>query len=167
MCRSEVEPKNFQRLAGKMLYHSLDDPTNQFEMAKVMSGMCKLAVGAMASLMRVIRCCTDRPRLSGRFKLDRPQQKLTVPVDADHGSDETTRTSMSCCHVHLVHWYIETHSACQAMVALSSDESEFRAWDMGCAAGMMVMSCLKGVQLEHLTLKGQTLDLLGLRRRGI
>ena len=36
---SEMESKNFQKLASKMLYYSLDDPTIQFEMAMVMSGM--------------------------------------------------------------------------------------------------------------------------------
>ena len=40
---SEVESRNFQRLVGKMPCHSLDDPTIQFEMAVVMSGMCKQA----------------------------------------------------------------------------------------------------------------------------
>ena len=61
---SEVEPKNFQRLASKMLYHSLDDPTIQFQMAVVLSGMCKPTVGAMARLMRAKRCCIDRLTLS-------------------------------------------------------------------------------------------------------
>ena len=67
------------RLAGKMFHHSLDDRTMQFEMVMVMSG-----VGSMARLMRVVRCCIDKPTLSWRFKLDNPQQKLAVPVDADH-----------------------------------------------------------------------------------
>ena len=106
----EVESKNFQRLASKVLvlYHNLHDPTIQFEMAMEMLGMCKRAVGAMARLMRVIRCCTGRSALSYRFKLDRPQQKLAVLVDADHASDETTRKSMSCHHIFSV---IENSSA--------------------------------------------------------
>ena len=73
---SAVESKNFQRLALKMLHHGVDDPTIQFEMAMVMSGMCKPTVGAMARLMRVIRYCIDKPTLSWRFKLDRQQQCL-------------------------------------------------------------------------------------------
>ena len=46
---SEVESKNVQRLAGKVLYDRLYDPTIQFEM--VMSGMCKPTVGSMTRLM--------------------------------------------------------------------------------------------------------------------
>ena len=78
---SEVESKNSQRQAGKMLCHSSDDPTIQVEMAKVMSSMCQPTVGGMARLMRVMRHSIDRPRLSGRFK---PQPKLAVLADADH-----------------------------------------------------------------------------------
>ena len=77
-----------------MLYHSLDDPTIQFEMARVMSGMCKPTVGATARLMRVMRYFIDRPTVSWMFKLNRHQQKLASLVDADHASDETTRKSV-------------------------------------------------------------------------
>ena len=38
---SDMDSKNFQNLAGEMLYHSLDDSTIQFEMTMVMSGMYK------------------------------------------------------------------------------------------------------------------------------
>ena len=59
-------------LVGKMLHHSLDDPTIQLEMVMVVSGRCKPTVGATASLMRVIRSCIDRSTLSCGFNLDRP-----------------------------------------------------------------------------------------------
>ena len=36
------------------------------------------------------------------------------------------------------------------------------ALNMGCAAGMLVMRCLKGMQLEESDVDGQTRDLLGL-----
>ena len=78
-----------------------------------------------------------------------------MPVDADHGSDETTRKSMSCHHRYLGHCLIETQSARQATVALSSGESEFYALNLGCVAGMLVIRFLKGMQLEHLTLTGR------------
>ena len=52
---SEVESKSFQRLAGKMLYHSLDDPTIQFDKAMLISGVCQPTVGAMARLMTAWR----------------------------------------------------------------------------------------------------------------
>ena len=78
---SEVESKNFHRLASKMLHHSLEDPAIQFEIAMVMSGMCMPTVGAMARLMRVTRYCIDRLTLSWRIKLDRLQQQLAVLVD--------------------------------------------------------------------------------------
>ena len=76
---SEVESENSQRLDGKYA-HNLGDPTIQFEIATMISGVCKPTIGAMIRLMR-IRCCIDRPTLSWRFKLDRPQQKLALIVD--------------------------------------------------------------------------------------
>ena len=67
---SEVESRSFQRLAGKMLRHSMGGPTIQLEMAMVVSGMWKPTVGAIARLMQVIHHCIGRPRLSWKFKID-------------------------------------------------------------------------------------------------
>ena len=78
-----------------------------------------------------------------------------MPVDVDHAHDETTDKIMSCYPRYLGHCLIENQSARQATVALSSGESELCALCMGCAAGLLVMSCLKGMQLEHLTLTGR------------
>ena len=114
---SEVESKNLQRLAGMRIYRSLDDPTCQFQMTMVMSGMCKPTVGTTARLMRAMHCCIDRQTLSRRFQLDRPQQKMAVLADANHASDETTRKSMSCHHIFLEQRLVETQSARQAAVA--------------------------------------------------
>ena len=44
-----------------------------------------------------------------------------------HVSDETTRKSVSCYHIYLEHCLIETQSARQATVAMSSGEPEFYA----------------------------------------
>ena len=111
--------------------------------------MCKPTVEAMACmLMRSIRSCIYRPTLSWRFKLDNPLQKLAVLVDADHASDETTRKSVPWYHTYLGQCLIET----QRTVALSS---EFHALNVGCAAGMLAMSCMRWMQLEHPTLTGR------------
>ena len=59
------------------------------------------------------------------------RQKLALPVDVDHASDETTRSSMSCCWKCLGHCLIETQSARQATVASSFSESEFYVVHMG------------------------------------
>ena len=83
-------------------------------------------------------------------------------AEVDHVSDETTRKSVSCYHIYLEHCLIETQSARQAAVALSSGESEFYALKVECVSGMLVISCLKEQQLEHLTSTRQTRDPLGL-----
>ena len=61
--------------------------------------------------MRVIRNCIDRPTLSWRFKLIRPQQKWTVLVDADHAPGETTLKNMSYFHKYLGHCLIDSVSS--------------------------------------------------------
>ena len=152
---SEEEGKKFQRLAGKMLYHSLDDPTVQFDMAMVMSSMSTPTVAGMARLVWVVRHCVDRPTLSGRFELQLPKQKLYVLVDADHASDEVSRKSMSCYHLYFGGHLIETQSARQQSIALSSGESEFYAMSLGCAAGMLAFNCLNAMDLVHLTTTGK------------
>ena len=85
----------------------------------------------------------------------RHQQKLAVLVDADHASCDTKRKSMSCYHIHL-ECLIETRSVRQAMVALSKGESEFYAWNMGCAAGMLVMSCFEWCAVGPSDVDGRT-----------
>ena len=141
---SEVESKSFQRLAGKMLYHSLHDPTIQFDMAMLISGMCQPTVGAMARLMTAWRS-------HGGSSLTKHQEKVALLVVADHASDETTRKRISCYHIYLELGLIETQSARQATVALSSGELEFYAQNMGCAAVVLVIN-----------VDGQTRDPLGL-----
>ena len=90
--------------------------------------------------MEVLRCCIDMPTLSWRFKLDRLQPKSAVLVDADHV---------------LEHCVVESQSTRQATVALSSDEFELFALNVGCVAVMLFKSCLKGMQLERWTLTGR------------
>ena len=102
-----------------MLDHCLHDPVVQFEMAMVMSGMCKPTVGS-ARLMRVIRCI-DTPALSCR-KLHF-LQKWSVLVDADHAPDETTRKSMSCDRIPGA--LIETQSARHATVVSSGGGEKY------------------------------------------
>ena len=80
---SEVETKNFQRLAGKMLHQCSGSKRRHGDI-----GLCKLIVGAMARLTWVIRQCIDKQMLSWGFNLDRLQQKLAVLVDGDHASGE-------------------------------------------------------------------------------
>ena len=62
---------------------------------------------------------------------------------------------MSCYHIYLGHCMVETQSARLATDALSSGESEFYDLNMGCAAGILVMSCFKEMQLEHLAATGR------------
>ena len=97
--------------------------------------------------MRVLRCCIDMPSLSCRIKLDRLQPKSAVLVDAAHV---------------LEHCVVESQSTRQATVALSSDEFALFALNVGCVAGMLLESCLKGMQLGPLDIDRQTRDLLGL-----
>ena len=135
-------------MAGKTLYHSLDGPTIWFEVAVAISGICKPTIGTMARLMRVIRHCIDRPTLSWRFKLDKP------PAEVGGASGEKTTPQMRrhARSMYLARCLVETQTARQASVALSSGEPEFYALN---TAGMVVMSSLKGMQLEDPTLTGR------------
>ena len=86
---------------------------------------CRACAGSMAKLMRVIRYCIDRLALSWSSSLTNPQQKLAVLVDTDHASDETTRRA---CRATIFTWgrcLIETQSARQGTVVLSSGQSKF------------------------------------------
>ena len=109
-----------------MVHHSSD---GQFEMAMVLSSMCKSTVGAMARLVRVIRVLHSQACAFMEAKARQaPAEMQTLAVK-----------SMSCYHRNLAHCLTETQSVRQAVVALSSGESEYFALNMGCAAGVLVM----------------------------
>ena len=140
------ELENFQRLAGNMLHHSLDDPTIQFEMA--MSGMCK-RVTALADL-------------SWRFKLDKSQQKLARLVDAVHAVER--RRANSC----RVLTYTQVHCLMETLVSSPSNGCfvigrfrvlriglGMRCWDVG--DGPLEKDAVGASNVD-----GQTRDQLGL-----
>ena len=66
---SEVEPKIIQRLGGKMIHHSSDDPTIQFEIVGyVQANNWSNGKGDAGD--------ADRPTLSWKFIPDRPSRSL-------------------------------------------------------------------------------------------
>ena len=72
-----VESKNDQRLVSKILFHSLMTSESVRE-GHGDVGLCKLTVGAMASLILVVRHCIDRVTLSRNGNLDASWQCLTM-----------------------------------------------------------------------------------------
>ena len=59
----ESEKKFFQSCAGKLMYHSIDDPRVQFETCMVMSGMARPRVMYKARLWRAVRYLAGAPRV--------------------------------------------------------------------------------------------------------
>ena len=123
----ESEKKFFQSCAGKLMYHSIDDPRVQFETGMVMSGMARPRVMDKARLWRVVRYLAGAPRVEWRFHYQKPGVKCYVLCDADHASDEETRRSTSCVQAFVGKYLIDTESVKQQVIALSSGEAEFYA----------------------------------------
>ena len=128
------EQKEFQRFSSKeMFFHSTNDPTIQFEMVTLITDVCKQTVGAMARLMRVMRYCNVKLTISCMFKLDNDSLKARLIVS------QMSRRARVC----------------------QPGEAEFYVLNLGCAAESLVMKCWNGMQLDHMTVDGQTRERIG------
>jgi hypothetical protein len=119
--------KNFQSGAGKLLYHSADDPRVQFETNMVMRGMANPTELDHARLMRVVRYLVGAGDVVWVYKFQSGPQLLYSLSDSDHASDEETRRSVSSSHEYFGGHLLGSDSSRQNVVAISSGEAEFYA----------------------------------------
>merc|ERR1712194_82469 len=141
----EKDAKFFQSCAGKLMYHSLDDPRVQFETGMVMSGMEKPRVMDKARLWRVVRYLAGVPRVEWRFPFQKGDVSMYVLCDADHASDEETRRSTSSTQSFVGRHLISTDSVKQQVIALSSGEAEFYAIRLGAAEGLFLWQVIEAI----------------------
>ena len=141
----KYEKKFFRSCAGKLMYHSIDDPRVQFETCMVMSAMARPRVMDKARLRRVVRYLAGAPRVEWRFQYQKQGVKCYVLCDADHASDEETRRSTSSAQAFVGQNMIDTESIKQQVIALSSGEAEFYAIGLGAASGLFLWEVIEGI----------------------
>ena len=90
--------EKYRSLAGRLVYHSFDDPRVQIDTGLVMRGMSTPRVLDQARLHRVVRYIAGAPRVDWlrRWQGCGEASKLCVLADADHAVDDESRRSVSC-----------------------------------------------------------------------
>ena len=92
------QAEKYRSLAGRLLYHSIDDPRVQFETGLVMRDMSTPRVMDEARLHRVVRYTAETPGVDWLFRWQGASERLKLYglADADHASDGESRRSVSC-----------------------------------------------------------------------
>ena len=124
--------EKFGSLAGRLPYHSLDDPRVQFETSLVMRGMSTPRVLDEARLHRAVRYIAVTLGVDWLFHWQGGADGL---ADADHVADDESRRSVSCSQKFLGCDLLDQEAGKQTCV-ISSRESEFHALTF-CAARLI------------------------------
>ena len=90
--------EKYRSLAGRVLYHSLDDPRVQLETGLVMRGMSTPRLLDDARLHRAVRCTAGTPGVDSLFRWQGGAEtlKLYCLADAHHAPDDENRRSVTC-----------------------------------------------------------------------
>jgi hypothetical protein len=131
-------------------YLALDRPDLQFSAKELARNMQAPTQFDLEQLKRAGRYLLGRRRVVQRFEAQEMPTAVTVYSDSDHAGCLKTRRSTSCCMVFFGKHMIRSSVTTQAVVALSSGESEFyasvKAASIGLGAAHMILDI--GIVLE-------------------
>ena len=126
--------EKFRSLAGRLLYHSLDDPRVQLETGLVMRGMSTTRVLDEARLHRAVRYIAGTPGVDWLFRWQGGAEtsKLYGLADADHAADDESRRSVSCSQEFLGCHLLDQEVGRQTCVPMSSEKKRVPRFDLLC-----------------------------------
>ena len=161
--------ERYRSLAGRFLYHSLDDPRVQFDTGLVMRGMSTPSVLDEARLHRAVRYVAGTPGVDWVFRLQGGGEtlKLWGLADADHPSDDESRRTVSCSQEFLGCNLLDQEVGRQTCVAGSSRDSEFHALTLCAARLIFTRSLVYGFGIPHVEGPTAYSDSDSLAARGI
>ena len=119
------EAKTYRSAAMRAAYLSQDRPGLQFAARGLAKGMKEPTERHGAALKRLARFLKARPRLVQHFPVQGTVKDLESWADADHAGCIRTRKSTSGGVLMLGSCCIRTYSKGQAVISLSSGESEY------------------------------------------
>ena len=127
----------------------LDRPDLQFPSKELARWMQKPAVGDLEGLKRAARYLLRHGRLVKEFvrQFEEPQH-LVVFTDSDHVGGLRTRKSTSSFKIMYGQHLLRSASSIQAVISLSSGDSEFYSLVKGVAAGLGAVAMLRDLGVE-------------------
>ena len=129
-------------------YLNADRPDIAYEGKELARAMASPTTCAFESLKRIVRYLLGHRRLVWVFEKQDPVSRLDVHVDSDHAGCKVTRKSTTCVVVRIGKHLIRFYSLTQAVIALSSGESEFYAMTKGAAIALGFQSVAKDWGLD-------------------
>ena len=134
----------------RLCYLALDRPDLQFSSKELARWMQRPTVGDFEGLKRAARYLVRHRRLVQEFvrQFEEPQH-LVVFTDSNHAGCLRTRKSTSSFKIMYGQHLLRSASSTQAVISLSSGESEFYSLVKGVAAGLGAVAMLRdlGVKL--------------------
>jgi hypothetical protein len=126
--------KTYRSAAMRAAYLSQDRPDLQYAVRELAKGMKEPTERHWTALKRLARFLKLRPRLVQRFPVQGAVRELECWADADHAGCIRTRKSTSGGVIMFGSSCIKTYSKGQAVISLSSGESEYYGLVSGMAS---------------------------------
>ena len=119
-----MKASQYRALTARCNYISLDRPDISFTVREFAPRIAKPTVGDWQRLKRLGRYLLGKPRLQQLYNWQSTQSTLTTHTDADWAGCRETRKSTSGVCIMLGCHTLKSWSKTQALIALSSGESE-------------------------------------------
>ena len=136
------EAKEFREIAARANYLAVDRPDIQYSVKEICRHMSCPFRGDARKLKRLGRYLVGHSRVVMRFPFQREPEHLTILADANHAGCLRTRRSTSGGAVMYGQCLLKSWSSTQAVVALSSGESEYYALVKAASEGLGIRSAL-------------------------
>ena len=123
----DEQTTQYRAVTARCNYLSLDRPDVSFAVKELARNMASPTKGDWSRLKRLGRYLIGTPRLQQWFNWQTAQRKITTYIDADWAGCKNTRKSTTGGVVTIGNHVVESWSKTQALIALSSGESELYA----------------------------------------
>ena len=142
--------QQYRSMTMRIAYLSQDRPDLQFSAKELARSMQEPTEWDKEQLKRTCRYLLDSGRVVQRFVWQELPAEVTVYSDSDHAGCLRTRKSTSCTMAFFGKHLIRSTSTTQAVISLSSAESEFYAAVKSASIGLGTVSLLRdmGIQLQ-------------------
>ena len=135
----------------RLAYLALDRAELQFASKELARGMQQPTRWDMMQLQRAVRFLVGTPRIVQKFEAQEMPKRVTGCSDTDHAGCLKTRKSTSCSMMFLGKHLVKSSASTQAVIALSSGESEFYGAVKAASTGLGMIHLLidMGVDLQE------------------
>ena len=145
---TKEEAKRFRGIAARINYIALDRADLQYAAKEVCRKMSKPVMADWDTLKRIGRYLLHRPRAKLMYKCQRRWAGMKVYTDANHAGCLKTKKSSSSGHIMLGRHCVKSWSSTQAVIALSSGESEYYSLVKGASEALGLRNAMRDWNLE-------------------